>query len=156
MGGRGEGIYPLRSATGPWMIYRRHPSDPVRSYALAREALDDFDASKHRVFRASSMYRQRRLDLRGTVRIMGQQWAEVLRTHDEKSFVHKYSPCFGLLLTASGLDDQGWIDFEGPTTEEPFWLGPPDLALQRAKEFESRFLDDAKPDDILVCVDCDP
>lgn len=154
IGGHWSGLYPVIADVDEDLVYRGAGWSRERASALSYLALDIKHIHALAAMSAEAVYYARHASFSYATRLMGARWAEVLREHSGESFRKKYQQCFNPILTMSGLDDQGWIDFHNPTTEDPFWLGPPDLALRRAQKFESRFMLENRPDDILVCVDC--
>lgn len=79
-------------------------------------------------------------------------WTDIARALDRETFLREYGFTFNPLGTYALLDDDGWH-----APGKMGWFGCSSDTPEEYLKFESWFMDRlkaAKPDDVLVCVDC--
>lgn len=80
-------------------------------------------------------------------------WTDICKVISKSDFLEMYTDCFNPILTYAALDDEGW---QAPG--EMGWFGmssdQSEDYIAFKKEFVQRVIKSAKPDDVLVCVDC--
>lgn len=79
-------------------------------------------------------------------------WHDVAKLISEESFLAEYLPCFSPLKTYAALDNDGWhapgkMGWFGCSSDDPGGY------VKFAREFASRFITNAAPEDTLVLVD---
>jgi hypothetical protein len=71
---------------------------------------------------------------------------------DRDAFMEQYIDCFCPIKSYAALDNDGWH-----APGDMGWFGcssdNPDSYVKFAREFVGRFIKNAAPDDLLVCVD---
>lgn len=80
-------------------------------------------------------------------------WNDVAIGMPEKLFFEEYEACFHPLLTYAALDENGWYQ-----PGKMGWFGvshtEPDNKVAFQRRFVGQFIEEAKPTDLLVLLDC--
>lgn len=80
-------------------------------------------------------------------------WTDVATRIDRQAFMATYACCFNPNAPWAALDEEGWHE-----PGEMGWFGcsdsSPESYIAFKRSFMDKFINNAKPDDVLVCVDC--
>lgn len=147
------------NATEFWAAWQKWLKEPKNDYfeeGIRARALDvgllrveegPYEARRGEVAVSWAKYRgDRKPDVRDS-------WTDVASAISEAEFFAKYEPCFHPLVTYAALDDNGWhaagkMGWFGASSDKP----TDKVAFQSG--FVRHFIDEAKPTDTLVVVDC--